>query len=377
MAPFRLLSIDGGGIRGLIPAIVLAHIEEKTGKPICELFDAIAGTSTGGILALGLTRPGGNLKARAAELADLYRSNGSKIFAEDFGRRLFYDVLDKVWPVPVDPNEHRIDLPRHVSPLDLIQPKYDADGRRDVLDSFFKGAKLTDALARLFIPSYDTYEREPVLFVSRAVDAASEHFYDAVADGVTMLDAALATSAAPTYFPAHRITRPNNGRGSHDQNYYSLVDGGVFSNNPTALAHAFLREGIVEPEDLVVSLGTGSMTAPYEFDRVEHWGAVQWGFPVLKLMFDGQSEAVALGLKRRFDRRFPGRYFRLQEYLTGELPTPVSDDLDDASERNIRNMVQFARELIQRNERELDALCGLLVARPGSQPPAGQAAPWT
>jgi hypothetical protein len=236
---------------------------------------------------------------------------------------------------------------------------------------------LTEATARVFITSYDTYEREPVLFVSRPADAASDHYFDAVAEGVTMLDAALATSAAPTYFPAHKIARPNGGRGSHNQDYYSLVDGGVFSNNPTALAHAFLREGVVEPEDLVVSLGTGSMTAPYEFDRIENWGAVQWGFPVLKLMFDGQSEAVALGLKRRFDRRFPGRYFRLQEYLTGVLPTPVLDDLDNASEQNIRAMIQFARELIRRNERELDAICQILSARPGSQPPAGQAAPWT
>jgi hypothetical protein len=139
-----------------------------------------------------------------------------------------------------------------------------------------------------------------------------------------------------------------------------LVDGGVFANNPTAIAHAFLREGIVEADDLIVSLGTGSMTAPYAFDQIANAGALQWAFPVLKMMFDGQSEAVALGLQRRFER-FPGRYFRLQEYLSGELQTPVSDDLDDASRENIEAMVRFSSELIQEHRRELDALCTILV----------------
>lgn len=368
MASFRLLSIDGGGIRGLIPALVLAHIEEKVGRPIYELFDAIAGTSTGGMLALGLARPGGDLKTRAAELAELYQANGSTIFAEDLGRRVFYELVDSLRPPPVTPNEHGLGLPRHISPRDLLRPKYDADGRRRVLQSFFQGMQLTDALTRVFITSYDTYEREPVLLVSRPEDSATGHYFDAVSEGISMLDAALATSAAPTYFPAHKIMRPGHSRGSHGQDYYSLVDGGVFANNPTALAHAFLREGVIEADDLIVSLGTGSMTAPYTFDDVEKAGVLQWAFPMLKMMFDGQSEAVALGLQRRFERRFPGRYFRLQEYLTGELPTPVSDDLDDASTQNIEAMVSFTEELITRHQRELDALCLILSERPSVAP---------
>jgi patatin-like phospholipase/acyl hydrolase len=375
MAPFRLLSIDGGGIRGLIPAIVLAHIEEKTRRPICDMFDAIAGTSTGGILALGLTKPGGNLKTRAAELVELYRSKGNKIFAEDFGRRVFYEALDKVWPASDDPNKHRIDLPRHVSIQDLVAPKYKADGRKEVLEGFFEGTLLTQATVRVFVTSYDTYDREPVLFVSRTSDAAHDHYFDAVAEGVTMLDAAMASSAAPTYFPAHKVRRPHGAKGTHGQDYFSLVDGGVFSNNPTSLAHSFLREGVVEPEDLIVSLGTGSMTAPYPFEQIDNWGAIQWAFPVLKMMFDGQSEAVALGLSRRFARQFPGRYFRFQAYLSGELPTRVSDDLDDASSANTEAIIKFAQELIANNARDLDRLCEELVTRPDSQPPASQAAP--
>jgi hypothetical protein len=101
---------------------------------------------------------------------------------------------------------------------------------------------------------------------------------------------------------------------------------------------------------------------------------LQWAFPVLKMMFDGQSEAIALGLQRRFERHFPGRYFRLQEYLTGVLPTAVSDDLDDASARNIEAMVSFSEELIAKHERELDALCLILSERPSASAVPGRRA---
>jgi hypothetical protein len=124
------------------------------------------------------------------------------------------------------------------------------------------------------------------------------------------------------------------------------------------------------PDDFIVSLGTGSMTAEYDYERTRGWGAAQWGFPVLKLMFDGQTEAVALGLQRRFGPQ----HVRLQAFLTDELKTDVSDDLDDASAKNIEAMIKFGGELIEKYQRELDDLCRVLLARtPESQPPANQA----
>jgi uncharacterized protein len=79
----KILSIDGGGIRGLIPALVLAEIESRTGKAVAECFDLIAGTSTGGILAMGLARDDGNGKPRfsAGDLADIYQTRGKEIFS--------------------------------------------------------------------------------------------------------------------------------------------------------------------------------------------------------------------------------------------------------------------------------------------------------
>ncbi|HET6336007.1 MAG TPA: patatin-like phospholipase family protein [Polyangiales bacterium] len=363
MAPFRLLSIDGGGIRGLIPAIVLAHIEKQTGKPICELFDAIAGTSTGGILALGLTKPGDDLTTRAEKLVKLYQDHGTEIFHENVLRRTFYEVADH-FAGDKNPNQHFFGLPRHVALSDLYDPKYAATGRMKVMRDFFGAAKLTDATTRVFVTSYDTYGRGPVFFVSRRADAADERYYDALADDIAMVDAAMATSAAPTYFPPHQIVKPQVSK-NEAHNYYSLVDGGVFANNPAALAHSFLNRGSMGPDDFIVSLGTGSMTAEYDYERTRGWGAAQWGFPVLKLMFDGQTEAVALGLERRFGPQ----HVRLQAFLTDELKTDVSDDLDDASDKNIDAMFKFGSELIEKYQRELDELCKALLARPPESQP--------
>src|SRR5918995_672220 len=87
---FKVLSIDGGGIRGIIPAMVLARLEKQTGRPIAEMFDLIAGTSTGGILALGLTLPSDDGKPRyaAKDLLELYEKDGSRIFPRSVLRRI-------------------------------------------------------------------------------------------------------------------------------------------------------------------------------------------------------------------------------------------------------------------------------------------------
>ncbi|HEX4354461.1 MAG TPA: patatin-like phospholipase family protein [Polyangiales bacterium] len=349
MANFRLLAIDGGGIRGLIPALVLQHIETQLGQPICTLFDCIAGTSTGGILALGLTKPGDDLKQRAGTLAQLYEERGATIFAEGAFRHALYWTLDRTPLVPQ--LEQRLGLPRHVVPSDLVRPKYSATGRHDVLGDFFKDTKLRDATSRLLIPSYDTDLRVPILFVSRDNDASSGDSYAAVCDQITMQDAAMATSAAPTYFPPHQVAGGPNGA-------YSLVDGGVYSNNPTGLAHAFLKPDTDLTGDVVVSLGTGAMTEHYPYSLIHNWGAAQWGPPALKMMFDGQSAAVALVMQRRLAN---AHYFRIQADLTGEFTTEVSDDLDDASPANIAAMKSFAAELIKKEARSLAQLCEILA----------------
>ncbi len=333
MTRFRMLSIDGGGIRGLIPAMVLDELEKATSKTVPELFDVVAGTSTGGILALALTIPDGQEphrpKFRAADVVKLYKEQGSKIFAKP----KFWAAVDSVVSrLPgVRDIGHALGVPRDEDLHDLFSPKYGEEGRRDVLRGHFGNALLKDALTRVFITSYETEQRIPVFFVSRASDEADEEYYEALCGEVSMVDAALATSAAPTYFPPHQV--PTSRRP------YSLVDGGVFANNPTGLARAFMRDASCD-SDLVASLGTGSMQVAYPFEEIKNWGAIHWASPVLKMTFDGQTESVALAVRRTVGR---DGYFRIQGLLG---KGHVSDDMDDVTPENIARMEDLARSLI-------------------------------
>ena len=179
-APLRILSIDGGGIRGIIPATVLAEVERRTGKPVAEAFDLIAGTSTGGILALALTRPGdaGGPAYRAEDLVGLYEREGPGIFSRSLCKRI-----------------------RSVD--GLLDERYPSHGLEDALDTYLGDARLSDALTDVIVPAYDIERRGTFFFKSRKARIDE-------ADDFAMRDAAHATSAAPTYFEPVRIERGAN-----------------------------------------------------------------------------------------------------------------------------------------------------------------------
>ena len=163
----KILSIDGGGIRGIIPAMVLAEIEEMTGVPTAENFDLIAGTSTGGILALGLSRPDdeGNARFSAEDLVDIYENRGREIFDRSFWKGV-------------------------TSVGGLTDEMYSHAGLEDVLGIYFEETLLGDALTNTMVTSYDIEAREPIFLRSWRPEYAE----------VSMRDAARATSAAPTFF---------------------------------------------------------------------------------------------------------------------------------------------------------------------------------
>jgi uncharacterized protein len=211
-ASSKVLSIDGGGIRGIIPAMVLGEIEDRTGKPASELFDLIAGTSTGGILALGLAKPtvGSNKpQYKAEELAELYEKEGGRIFSRS------------VW--------HRT---RALG--STLEEKYPSEGIEGVLDEYFGETRLQDALTNVLVAAYEIERRIPWFF--RSERAKERIDYD-----FPMKQVARATSAAPTYFEPVKI----GAEGSSD--YYALIDGGVFANNPALCAYVEAR-GYLEVE---------------------------------------------------------------------------------------------------------------------------------
>src|SRR5215210_404045 len=287
----RVLSIDGGGIRGIIPALVLAELERRAGRRTFELFDLIAGTSTGGILACALCAPGA---MPASELVGLYQERGPEIF----DRTLFQRIRSKDG---------------------LVDEKYDPTALERVLGDFLGEAPLSRAKPELIVPSYDTNGPGPYFFKTRKAR-------ESPADDFPLATVARATAAAPTYFEALRSGE------------MSLVDGGVFAGNPAMCAFAEVLRWSPGAEVHLLSLGTGQRTHKRDWDEIKDWGLTEWARPILDVVFDGSSDAVDYQLTQALPE---GRYWRLQVELEG-----ASDHLDDATDKNLRALRQRADELI-------------------------------
>lgn len=342
MFKYKLLSIDGGGIRGIIPAIILKEIEKRTQKRIWELFDLIAGTSTGGFLAMILTIPNPNNPNTARysmeEIINMYREDGKNIFHEPFLESL----------TEVD---------------DLLRPKYSSEGRQKVAEKYFKDTPLKDALTNVFITSYDIELRIPVFFINnpRFQRHTGTSFRKLCTD-YKMIEAAMATSAAPTFFKPYKLTM----RGCDDADYYALVDGAMFANNPTALA---IVEAIIYSQNynkeiglkdiLVTSLGTGSLTRKFPYDQAVNWGKLQWLQPLINIFLDGASEVANYQLRQLLPdaQNIHKQYYRFQKELT-----EANDDLDNTTEENIELLEKVAYTIIQEQSREFDKLCEELLA---------------
>jgi hypothetical protein len=231
--PFRILSIDGGGICGILPASVLAELERRFlgGHAVADYFDMIAGTSTGGIIALGLAHG-----LTAMQVFDFYMTRGDKIFpvTKGLGRLL---RKFRHW--------HRY--------------AYDRGPLEDELRNIFGDTALGQAKKRLCIPAFEGRHGEPWIF-------KTPHHPDYQKDRVErMVNVALSTSAAPTFFEA----LPNNG--------YVMVDGGLWANNPimNVLVDALACYDLVPAQMHVLSLGCGETSFCVD-EKMSKGGMFQW-----------------------------------------------------------------------------------------------------
>src|SRR3954453_6773493 len=311
----NVLSVDGGGIRGVIPAMVLADLEERTGKHTADLFDLIAGTSTGGIIALALTVPGEDGKPRwtANDLVSLYLTEGPRIFHHSIGRML-------------------------ESGLGLLDEKYDARPLEEALETYLGDAMISDALTDVLVTSYDLEHRKPFFFKTDRAKEKPEHDWN-------MHEAARATAAAPTYFEPERLTG--------DGQTFALCDGGVFAANPAMCAFAEARRRHPRAEIRLVSLGTGQLTKPLHYDEVKGWGLIEWARPLFDVVFDGVGDATEYQLEQLLPA---ADYTRFQIELKG-----ASDSLDNASEPNLDGLQDLAGKLIRDRAGDLERLAGELA----------------
>jgi patatin-like phospholipase/acyl hydrolase len=315
----RILSIDGGGIRGILPAMLLAWLERKTGQPVSQLFDIVAGTSTGGILALGLVRPNADGKPAysAEEMAALYEREGENIFSSTFWHKL-------------------------ASLGSLGDQKYPSKGVEEVLQRYFGETKLSESLSSVLVPSYEIERRVPFFFKSHSARRQATHDFP-------MWQVARATSAAPTYFEPARIDASRAG------DYWALIDGGVFANNPAACALVEARTQFPEADKYVVcSLGTGTLTSRIAYDDARRWGLARWAKPVLNIVLDSVSETVDYQLQQLLPT---GSYYRFQSSLQRG-----SEQMDETSASHIRGLRLLGEKLVRDNSNTLDTLAGKLAA---------------
>ena len=298
----RILSLDGGGIRGLVSCLWLAGVEqalERAGKPgLPKSFDLLAGSSTGAIVAAGLA-----IGLAPTAMADLYR---------DHRHTIFPGIAERLWV-----------RSGALLTAGISAPKYDARGLEEVLQRVFGQATLGDAQVPLLITAYDTISRTPVMFKS----------YNAKHRALPLWEVCRASSAAPTYFPAHAMKIEGQD--------CALIDGGVVANNPTAcaIAEALRKDAQVDnSRDLVVlSVGTGERTRSIPLAAARGWGALEWAVPIIDVLFDGNTDSVDY-----IARQLVGdAYFRMQEHLHIGL-----DDLDDTSSTNLIALEFMAKEYL-------------------------------
>jgi len=303
-----VLSIDGGGIRGIIPAMVLHHLETATGHPAADLFDLIVGTSTGGILALGLAQPDPEKPAKsrysARDLADLYANRGSQIFGKNIWRQLR-------------------------SALGIFDESYSASPLESALADYFDDHVLGDCRCPTIVTAYDLEARSTTFFKS----FKSEHAQ------ILCKSAARATSAAPTFFEPAKLLLQGQPT--------ALIDGAVFLNSPVVSAYAEALRLFPGDNITVISLGTGELVKPISGQQAAGWGKIGWMLPVLDCVFDGMSKAADYQMTLFLGERYQRFQIDLEK---------ASDELDNATPGNITALFEASSRLIDRESKRLGNL---------------------
>lgn len=296
----KILSIDGGGIRGILPLFFLAKLEEMTGKRTYEMFDVIAGTSTGGMIAMALS------VASAQDILDLYMKYGDKIFV------------------------------RNYKPFG---PKYSSKNRRAIFRNFFGDKKLSDAKVPTIVTAWEiNRDKAYHLYSKWPVDKIFSHEHL----DMLMSDAALGTSAAPTYFEPETI-RPFRVDGVRSNDTYTFVDGGVFANNPAMIALNYamtLYPNVNRDKIDLLSLGTGYRNMAIRTEHSKYWTRLRWLPPLLHILLTGNGKSVDDDLKHLLHRHYDRVSVHLQH----------ADAKLDSVGKNLKFLRLDAENMVEENK---------------------------
>lgn len=351
----RVLSIDGGGMRGIIPATVLEYVESKlieiTENPharIADYFDIIVGTSTGGILTCFYLTPNSedgknkpNAKYTASQALEFYSKKGYSIFNASKNK-----LLKLLWIFG-----------------DMINAtQYKPKVIEQLFEETFADVTMSHLLKPCLVTTYDI-EHKKAVFFSKVNPANKDKDF-------LIRDVARSTSAAPTYFPPAKITNVDGG------NNMVNIDGGVFANNPAMCAYTECRKSefgnIKYPgiEDIyMLSIGTGGgMFKLPNTAKSKNWGVLSWAKSIPEIMMDGSIDTVHTQMDNLFGSL--GGKFR-KNYKRIDVPwhkRNYSPDMADASDKNIKDLKEAGKATLEaaltgnNNELGLDAFINGLIA---------------
>ncbi|KAI3500475.1 hypothetical protein L1887_36297 [Cichorium endivia] len=331
-----ILSIDGGGIRGIIPGVILRYLESQLQEldneeaRLADYFDVIAGTSSGGLLTAMLTTPDQNSRPlyAAKDIVPFFLENTPKIFPQIGGP--FAEIIKQSKA--------------------LIGPQYDGEYLKDLVTGILGTTRLNQTLTNIVIPSFDIKTMQPVIFSSFQVPTLPSK-------DAQLSDICIGTSSAPTYLPAHYF---QNG-----DEEFNLIDGAIAANNPCLVAMGEVTRQVMKqnpnfseipPLDyaryLVISLGTGTQKQQplYDAKMAAKWGVLGWlvnngSAPLIEFFQQASADLVVMRNNIVFEAlNSIDNYLRIQDdTLTGDLAS-----VDKATAENLNNLVDVGERLLDK-----------------------------
>ncbi|GLT48801.1 hypothetical protein SLA2020_224000 [Shorea laevis] len=346
-----ILSIDGGGIRGIIPGVILTFLESELQKldgeeaRIADYFDVIAGTSTGGLVTAMLTAP--NEKNRplfaAKDIKDFYLTHCPNVFPQS-------------------------SCPLLAQAKNLINflsgHKYDGKYLHELLREKLGNTKLHQTLTNVVVPVFDIKTNQPVFFSTYEVNRNPS--LDAL-----LSDICIGTSAAPTYLPPHYFTTKNTtSSGTEEIREFNLIDGGVAANNPTLVA---MREAKKEMKEvgggsppghcmarfLVISVGTGSTRSTKDKHSAKDgakWNLCGWLPRMVKIFTRAGAYMVDYHISGELKTEDEDNYLRIQD----DTLSGVLGSIDIATKKNLDDLVEVGEKLLKKPVSKVNLETGLI-----------------
>ncbi|WP_282014211.1 patatin-like phospholipase family protein [Marinifilum flexuosum] len=329
---FKILSIDGGGLKGVVPLQVIKEIEKLTKQPIHKTFDLIAGTSTGGLLTCALlleddkSIEGNKRKYSLEQIQELYIEKGKDIFPK---YKYFSWILmhTRKW----------------------IRPMYFTKSFDKILKDYFSDYRITSCLKPIYISSYDIHRNIPLIFTTRNATAIDEK-------NSRLVDICRATSAAPTYFPTYTF--------NYNKENVVCIDGGMIMNNPSLGAlievlgnssykHYKKNNKPLELSDIaILSLGTGISSKQYSSKYSKRWGLLRWIKKVVNITLSAPVNLVSDQLETLYkSNNIEKNYLRLNVEIDEKYA-----EMDDSRESTLNYLLDVTNSKITNNHTLKDRL---------------------